>query len=116
MLDSHESVGKVLLPKKPPAKVHLYGCKKRPCYACPQYMAYISQIVPPMSRASAGAMAAKRTSTKCTCAPTQQHQNLLPAKEKAASEIPFVDIWPWGQSQCLSLWVPPAEKECHAEP
>lgn len=116
MLDSHKYVGKGLLPKRPPAKVHLYGCRKRSCYACLQHMAFISQIAPLMSRASAGATAAKRTSTKCTCASTRQHQQLLPAKEKAASEIPFVDKWPQGQSQPLSLWVPPAERECHAEP
>lgn len=37
-----------------------------------------------------------------------QHQQLLPAKEKAASEVPSIDT-AWGQG---SVWVPPAEREC----
>lgn len=63
-----------------------------------------------MERALAGAMA-----DKSACISAGQHQQLLPAKEKAASAIPFVGT-AWGEGSVLSPRVPPAERKWGQRP
>ena len=86
MLDSHESVSKVLLSKKSLRKCTVWVKKKTSL--C---LSAVHSIYCPESPWRRGHRQERRQPRVPVPPHPWQHQQLLSAKEKAASEIPFVD-------------------------